>query len=173
MTTKQDDNGETRFSVNRLTKKVCHMKIPLHGGCQCGQLRYAIKTTPRTLYACHCTECQKHSASAFAMSLRVDTNSVDVEGRYGAFTRDAGKPTAVECLFCPQCGTRIMHRGRGDDSGSSIRAGTLDDTSWLNPVGHIWTASAQKWVVLEGLTYKHQPEDGYAALCQAFKERFG
>jgi hypothetical protein len=26
-----------------------------------------------------------------------------------------------------------------------IKAGSFDDRSWLRPVGHIWTASAQPW----------------------------
>jgi hypothetical protein len=28
-----------------------------------------------------------------------------------------------------------------------VRAGTLDDTSWLRPTRHIWTRSKQPWVV--------------------------
>ncbi|MEL6505474.1 MAG: GFA family protein [Pseudomonadota bacterium] len=149
------------------------MTLPLKGGCQCGQLRYTINSAPRTLYCCHCTECQGQSASAFGMSLRVDTKSVLLHGRYSAFHRDAGKANAVECVFCPLCGTRVLHRGRGEDSGSSIKAGTLDNKSWLEPVGHIWTASAQKWVLLEGLTFQKQPKDNYAALSEAFKKRHG
>ncbi|MEM9734736.1 MAG: GFA family protein [Pseudomonadota bacterium] len=149
------------------------MTLPLTGGCQCGHLRYSINTAPRTLYCCHCTECQAQSASAFGMSLRVDTDAVTLEGRYSSFTRDAGKPNAVECIFCPLCGTRIMHRGRGKGSGSSIKAGSLDDKTWLHPVGHIWTASAQKWVIVEGLTYERQPDDSYAALSEAFRKRHG
>jgi hypothetical protein len=28
-----------------------------------------------------------------------------------------------------------------------VRAGTLDDTSWLRPTRHIWTRSKQPWVI--------------------------
>ena len=28
----------------------------------------------------------------------------------------------------------------------NLRAGTLDDTSWLMPVAHMFTASAQPWI---------------------------
>ena len=27
-----------------------------------------------------------------------------------------------------------------------VRAGTLDDTSWLRPARHIWTRSKQPWI---------------------------
>ena len=44
------------------------MKLPQSGGCQCGAIRYEITGPPAAVYACHCTECQKQSGSAFAMA---------------------------------------------------------------------------------------------------------
>ncbi len=146
-------------------------ELPLTGGCQCGQLRYSVNKTPLTLYCCHCSECQAQSASAFGMSLRVPADSVELQGSYRIFTRDEGKPTAMEGVFCHDCGTRVLHRGRGGDSGISIKAGSLDRRDWLKPVGHIWTDSAQNWVPLDGLVYGKQPEDGYRALIEAFAEQ--
>ncbi len=145
--------------------------LPLTGGCQCGQLRYRVTEPPLTLYCCHCTECQAQSSSAFGMSLRVPAGGVHLDGEYSSYVRDAGKPTAAEGVFCPQCGSRIVHRGRGADSGSSIKAGTLEYKSWLEPVGHIWTSSAQSWMKLEGLTYEKQPDDDYGALIEAFSKK--
>ena len=42
-----------------------------------------------------------------------------------------------------------------------IRAGTLDDTSWLRPHAHLWTRSAQPWFAFpEGVPrYETQPKD--------------
>lgn len=142
--------------------------LPLTGGCQCGKLRYRITKWPLTLYCCHCTECQAQSASAFGMSLRVSADGVEIEGMHGSYLRDAGKPNAVEGVFCESCGVRVLHRGRGADAGVSVKAGSLDDRSWLKPVGHIWAASAQNWMVLDGLVYQEQPQDEYAALDEAF-----
>ena len=146
--------------------------LPLTGGCQCGQLRYQVTQKPKTLYCCHCTECQSQASSAFGMSLRVAADAVEIQGRHASYLRDADNPLAVEGVFCPDCGTRVIHRGRGADSGSSVKAGTLDDKTWLEPVGHIWASSAQKWVKLDGLVYDKQPDDTYAALIDAFTARF-
>ena len=44
------------------------MHFPQSGGCQCGSVRYEITGPPTVVYACHCTECQKQSGSAFAMA---------------------------------------------------------------------------------------------------------
>jgi hypothetical protein len=42
-----------------------------------------------------------------------------------------------------------------------VRAGTLDDTSWLRPTRHIWTRSKQPWVIFaEGdETFEGEPPD--------------
>ncbi|MEM8750622.1 MAG: GFA family protein [Pseudomonadota bacterium] len=143
---------------------------PLTGGCQCGQLRYRVTGRPRTLYCCHCTECQAQASSAFGMSLRIDPDDVEMTGRHGSYFRDKDNPTAVEGVFCPDCGSRVMHRGRGADAGVSIKAGSLDKTRDLKPVGHIWTRSAQSWVKLDGLIYEEQPDDNYQALIEAFQK---
>ena len=151
--------------------------LPLAGGCQCGQLRYRLHEAPLTLYCCHCRECQAQSASAFGMSMRCASHAVEWSGEAAHFARDEGKPTSAEGLFCPHCGTRIMHRrsrlsgamAEADDGdeheasagGVSIKAGSLDDTSWLRPVGHIWLRSAQPWFVpAAGLVlFDGQPDD--------------
>ena len=144
-------------------------ELPLTDGCQCGQLRYRATKMPITLYCCHYTECQGQAASAFGMSLRVPADGVELIGKIASFVRDVGKPNAAEGVFCPDCGTRVIHRGRGTDSGSSIKAGTLDIKEWLEPVGHIWTDSAQKWLKLDGLTYGKQPQDNYRSVSETAK----
>ncbi|MEX0954706.1 MAG: hypothetical protein WDZ83_05785 [Rhizobiaceae bacterium] len=53
----------------------------------------------------------------------------------------------------------------------NIKAGTLDDTSWLTPAGHIWTRSKQQFVPVgaDELSYPGQPDDGYAALARRWE----
>ena len=41
---------------------------PLEGGCRCGQVRFRIAAPPVITMACHCTGCQRMSASAFSLS---------------------------------------------------------------------------------------------------------
>jgi hypothetical protein len=44
----------------------------------------------------------------------------------------------------PECGTWVCSPPR--DGVIRVRAGTLDDTSWLRPTRHIWTRSKQPWI---------------------------
>jgi len=57
---------------------------------------------------------------------------------------DSGR--TVTRLVCPECGSWICNGPRLD--GRRVRAGTLDDTSWVRPTTHFWTRSKQPWVVL-------------------------
>ncbi|MEO1656135.1 MAG: GFA family protein [Pseudomonadota bacterium] len=144
--------------------------LPLTGGCQCGAVRYEVHAKPLTLYACHCTECQKQSSSAFGMSLRVPKESVVIRGVTGVATRPDPHAPPVEGLFCPSCGSRLIHQ-RPERDTVNIKAGTLDDTSWLVPVGHLWAASSMPGFRPEPgpLVYDHQPES-YDDLIEAWAE---
>ena len=44
------------------------MREVFEGRCQCGAATYRVKGTVITLFVCHCTECQRQSASAFGMA---------------------------------------------------------------------------------------------------------
>lgn len=123
------------------------MKLPLTGGCQCGQLRYEVRAEPLSVYLCHCTECQKQSSSAFGMSVMIPRAAfVYTTGTPRKWERTADSGRVIEADFCETCGVRPVHHPRANDKVSILKPGTLDDTSWLNPVGHIWTRSAQPWV---------------------------
>ena len=148
--------------------------LPLTGGCQCGAVRYSITGWPLTLYCCHCSECQRQSASAFGMSMRVARADVEIDMDALSFwIRDAGRKTEAHGRFCPNCGVRVMH-DRPESEAVTIKAGTLDDRSWLRPVGHIWTASAQPWVAIsdDTLNCEGQP-DNYDELVAAWQKQSG
>ncbi len=149
------------------------LQLPLKGGCQCGQVRYEVTEQPMTLYCCHCTECQAQSASAFGMSLLVPSTALKLHGATSKYVRDHGRKTEMECLFCSYCGTRVVHRGDGLAAIYSIKAGTLDEP--LEPVGHIWVKSKATWMQLPKgeLQFETEPEDDFAALVEAFGEKYG
>lgn len=130
------------------------------GACQCGDVRYEVTGTSRRLIACHCTDCQRQSGSAFGMTMVVSESDFRlVQGELKTFmtTSDAGRGKLG--AFCPRCGTRIYHKPEIRPGSVSIKPGTLDDTSWLKPDMHIWTSSRQPWVVIpEGVeTHEKQP----------------
>lgn len=136
----------------------------LEGGCQCGGVRYRITGTPLTFYACHCTECQKQSASAFGLSFWVKRPDFElVSGEPKVWERPADSGGTTVCAFCPDCGTRLYHFGLQDREILSVKAGSLDGASGFAPVGHIWVRSKLPWVDLSclpgDLVHETEPPD--------------
>jgi hypothetical protein len=74
--------------------------------------------------------------------------------------------------FCGECATRLWGEPARFPQVFILRPGTLDDTSWLDPVGHIWVRSKQAWVQIPdgAVTFEAQPEDPMA-LIKAWRER--
>ena len=136
------------------------MKLPQTGGCLCRKIRYSIIEKPRLVYTCHCTDCQHITSSAFSLGVALPET---------AFHLTAGEPRALERIpdsgrlntrfVCPHCACWVYSLPRG--GVIRVRAGTLDDTSWLHPTRHIWTRSKQPWVTFAegGEIFEGQPSE--------------
>jgi hypothetical protein len=121
---------------------------PLTGGCQCGAVRYAITAQPLWLFACHCRECQKQSASAFGISLVVRHAAVTLtRGETRTWSRKADSGRTVHCVFCTTCGTRVWHEREGVDV-VSIKGGSLDAPLDFSQAIHCWTSRRLPGVVI-------------------------
>lgn len=117
------------------------------GGCQCGQVRYRLTDEPMALYVCHCLHCQKQSSSAFGMSMWVHRDAVEFTSGKLSFWSTRGDSGAEKiCAFCHKCGTRIYHATDDGKDILSIKAGSLDDPTRLQPTCHLWTKRKQAWL---------------------------
>ncbi len=149
--------------------------FPQHGGCFCGEVRYTLSEDPLTLYACHCTDCQRQTGSSFVLSMVVRRKALEVlRGELREYSLELPDGRRKHGKFCGRCSTRLWGEPFKLPGLAVLRPGTLDDTSWLHPIGHIWTRSAQPWVRIpdDTLNFSRQPEgDEVAALVRAWKER--
>ena len=141
------------------------MKLPLTGGCHCGALRYEIAGAPILTYTCHCTDCQRITGTAFSLAIIVPESSFRLtEGEPRPVERIADSGRVNIRLLCPDCGCWISGVGRPDPiSGQSVRrvrAGTLDDRSWLRPTAHFFTRSKQAWITLPAGDDIHEAQPG-------------
>ena len=119
------------------------------GSCQCGDITYKLLDDPLALYACHCSACQKQSSSAFGMSMWMHRDQVEfTSGKLKYWSTSGESGLEKVCAFCGICGTRIYHATEDGDNILSMKAGSLDDTSWLNPTCHLWAKRMQPWQTL-------------------------
>lgn len=113
---------------------------PRVGGCQCGGVRYEITGESGELYACHCLECRKLTASAFSMSLMVRVADFRItQGTPNVWTRPSDKGNTIQCHFCPDCGSRLAHVTEGDNGWLTVKPGSLDEPVDYAQAIHIWT----------------------------------
>jgi hypothetical protein len=93
----------------------------------------------------------KKTGAAFSVVIAVPVESFTVSGdTFSSFEttgQDSGKP--VYRHFCRNCGAPLFSKIDIDPSSVYIKAGTLDDTSWLDPKYHLWISSAQPWVHID------------------------
>ena len=120
------------------------------GGCLCGQVRYLANVEPMFTGVCHCTSCQKITGSAFNVAVAVPRTALSIQGSPKSYIKIAESGQEVVLRFCPNCGSTILSEPAAMPAASILRAGTLDDTSWLKPTMEIYCDSAQPWVALGG-----------------------
>ncbi|MCU6452833.1 GFA family protein [Sphingomonas sp. A2-49] len=112
-------------------------------------MRYAVdRSALPAAYACHCTDCQTWSGSAFSTQFFVPEADLRVDGvvvEY-AFVNPMGRVSTQR--FCPTCHTRLYNGNAARPGIVNIRAGTLDDSARIDVPLHIWVRSKQPWVIL-------------------------
>ena len=120
----------------------------LSGGCLCGQVRYSANAEPAIVGVCHCKNCQKQAGTAFSVVVAIPKSTLSVQGRLKTYhdKGDSGQPVLRN--FCPECGSPITSDVAVMPELTFIKAGTLDDTSWVDPKMHIYCDSAQSWTVI-------------------------
>jgi hypothetical protein len=119
------------------------------GGCQCGQIRYVAPRKSRALYACHCVECRKQSASAFGISFVIARNDLKlVKGKPSFWSRQTAKGHTLSCAFCANCGSRLWHLSTGYPDTLNVKGGSLDEPVDLSSATHIWVASKLPGVII-------------------------
>ena len=95
---------------------------------------------------CHCKNCQRQT---FSIVVAVPKGSLNVEGELSAYNDRGTSGQAVIRKFCGQCGSPILSDVTALLAMDFLKAGTLDDTSWLKPEAQLWCDSAQSWPNLD------------------------
>ena len=131
------------------------MPVPFSGGCACGAIRYTVSSEPYVSYACHCTECQKRTSSAFGISIQVPSDGVTIEqGSPKSRRRIADSGNEMMIRFCGDCGTSLFSGAVSRPHVTVVYAGALDDPSWVPIKANIFADSALPWVHMDDAVEK-------------------
>jgi hypothetical protein len=99
-------------------------------------------------FHCHCRDCQYATGSAFATVVGIPLpafNKLNGEVKSYTVTAESGEGT-VSREFCIKCGSPLFSYASMLPDIVFVKAGSLDDASWLKPGAAIWTRSQQPWM---------------------------
>jgi hypothetical protein len=120
---------------------------PITGRCLCGAVTYSVDAEPIVQAVCHCTDCQRQTGNPFSVVVGVPRAALQVQGdsiaSYSTIGTDHGGET--QRSFCSTCGSPVFSFAAVMPEVAFIKAGSLDDASWLKPAAEAWTKSAQPW----------------------------
>lgn len=94
------------------------------------------------------------------MPVRTDSFHI-VTGTPRAWRRVRSSGARTASWFCGDCSGRVYGERDTRPNSVNVPAGTLDDTSWLVPVVHLFMREAQGWeqVAGEAECFAATPED--------------
>jgi hypothetical protein len=118
----------------------------LDGGCLCGNVTYTCDADPIASANCHCQDCQKSTGSAFSTVVMVPADSFEISGETLSITHTTGTDHGQDAQrhFCSACGSPLATISDAYPF-VLIKAGTLNDTSLVQPAVDIWSGSKQSW----------------------------
>lgn len=120
----------------------------VEGRCLCGAVNYSCDAEPLFAAVCHCRDCQRSTGSAFAVVVGVQEAALSLHGDEPGISRTVGEDHGkqVRRLFCRECGSQLFTDSDALPDVLLVKAGTLDDPSWVQPQLEVWGRSAQPWV---------------------------
>lgn len=113
------------------------LKLPLDGACRCGRVKIRVSAPPLITMACHCTGCQRMSASAYSLSAAIPTEGFAVIAGEPVV---AGSSPHIGHHFCPDCMTWMFTRMPGLDFFVNVRPTMLNDVAWYSPFVETYTS---------------------------------
>ena len=122
---------------------------PLEGECCCRAVRYRLLTAPMFVNCCHCTDCQRHTGSAFAINAIIETNRLELLA--GApepvsMPTESGRPHDI--YRCPSCKVALWSDYGRRPGLRFVRVATLLHQHAIVPDAHIYVRSKVPWVGL-------------------------
>ena len=119
------------------------------GGCLCGAISYELEEeSVVTAMHCHCLDCQKSTGSGKATIIAIPGICLKITGTLKYYSVVGTDGATVERGFCGNCGSPVMSAVVGLEGWEEmklIKAGSLDDSSWVVVSANLWKSSSRHW----------------------------
>ena len=116
------------------------------GSCLCERYRYAFdRDQVLSAHHCHCRDCRKMTGSGKATIVLVPTAALQAQGELNAYTVTGADGSHVTRCFCANCGSGVISYVEEMPDLRFVKAGTLDDSSWVTIDSSFWSSTAEPW----------------------------
>jgi hypothetical protein len=127
------------------------------GGCLCGAVRYEVSVDPVRMARCHCDDCRKGSGATFATNVFVPAEAFKVTGEFATYESKTDAGNTMTRAFCPKCGSPVFgYSSAGGGVMRAIRAGSIDDASFVKPSIEVFTKRMLACTVVDPSTQKFE-----------------
>ena len=116
------------------------------GSCLCGEVSYSFnESSVISAHHCHCRDCQKSTGSGKATIVMIPENALQMKGEIKIYTVTGTDGSHVTRGFCESCGSPLISYIEEMQGIRLIKAGSLDDSSWLKIDSNFWSSTAREW----------------------------
>ena len=116
------------------------------GKCQCGKISYTFnKEKVISAHHCHCKDCQRATGCGKATIIFLAKKNIEVEGELKYYESVGTAGSRVRRGFCAECGSGVLSYAKEVPHIIYLKAGTLDDSSWIKIDSNFFTSSAEEW----------------------------
>ena len=124
-------------------KRMGNNAVKVIGGCLCGAVRYEVRGHMRDVINCHCSKCRRINGHVAAYtSVHREDLILTKQDKLKWYRSVTDETPNVHRGFCEECGSSLFWDARGVREDISITAGTLDSTTDLKTIGHVWVSQA-------------------------------
>jgi len=115
----------------------------LEGGCLCQGVRYRLLGPRRDVINCHCQNCRRIHGHIAAYTA-VNKSDLELISEQSLRWYHDESPDTYRG-FCNQCGASLFWDARDANDRISVAAGSLDDSSDLKTIGHVYVSEAASY----------------------------
>jgi hypothetical protein len=90
---------------------------------------------------CHCDDCRRATGASFATNVFFKEDDIKIlQGTPKQFRHAADSGNTMTKEFCGDCGSQLFGIGSGSAGIRHVKAGTLDDASFVQPQIEVYTS---------------------------------
>jgi hypothetical protein len=119
------------------------------GSCCCRQVRFRLLSAPMFVHCCHCTDCQRHTGSAFVINGLIEADRIEIlSGKPEAVSIPTESGRSHDIYRCPTCKVAMWSDYGPRPKLRFVRIGTLQRPHDIQPDVHIFVRSKVPWLKL-------------------------